>query len=98
MSHLPDNTLYFCSGVVFQVPTWQYRFVGQICLRFCKQFYVGRIHPIEANQLVDIRQIDGESLKAYIQRFMQAASQAKTVGDEGRMIAITAGVRRQTPL
>ena len=61
-------------------------------------FYAGRIHPTEANQLVDIRQKDDESLKAYIQRFMQAASRAKTVGDEGKMMAITAGVKHKTGL
>ena len=54
--------------------------------------------PTEANQLVDIRQKDDESLKAYIQRFMQAASRAKTVGDEGKMMAITAGVKHKTGL
>ena len=65
---------------------------------FYKQFYVGRIHPMEANQLVDIRQKEDESLKAYIQRFMQAASRAKTVGDEGKMMAITAEVKHKTGL
>ena len=47
---------------------------------------------------MDIRQKEIESLKAYIQKFMQAASQAKTVGDEGKMMAITAGVRHKTNL
>ena len=47
---------------------------------------------------MDIRQKEGESLKSYIQRFMQAASRAKSVDDEGKMMAITAGVRPQTDL
>ena len=65
---------------------------------FYGQFYAGRVHPTEANQLVEIRQQDGESVKDYIQRFMRAAAGAKMVGDEGKMMAITAGVRRRTPL
>lgn len=65
---------------------------------FYKQFYASRIHPTETNQLVDIRQKEGESLKSYIQRFMQTASRAKIVGNEGKMMEITAGVRRQSDL
>ena len=65
---------------------------------FYGQFYAGRVHPTEANQLVEIRQQDGESLKDYIQRFMRVAAGAKMVGDEGKMMAITAGVKRRSPL
>ena len=63
---------------------------------FYRQLCAGRIHATEANRLVDIRQKEDESPKAYIQRFMQAASRAKTVGDEGKMMAITAGVKLET--
>lgn len=64
---------------------------------FNKHFYASRIHHTKAILLVDILQKDGESLKAYIQRFMQVTSRAKVVGDEGKMMAIMAGVRCQTP-
>lgn len=60
---------------------------------FYEQFYVCCIHPTKANQLVDIRQKDKETLKEYIQRLMQAVSRAKSVGGEGKMMAITAGVK-----
>ena len=69
-----------------------------IVREFYGQFYAGRVHPTEANHLVEIRQQDGESLKDYIQRFMRATAGAKTVGDEGKMMAITAGVKRRSPL
>ncbi|XP_062118655.1 ribulose bisphosphate carboxylase large chain-like [Humulus lupulus] len=65
---------------------------------FYRQFYAGRIHPTEANQLVDIRQKEGEPLKEYIQRFMRVAARAKSVIDEGKMMAITAGVQCRSPL
>ena len=65
---------------------------------FHSQFYAGRIHPIEVNHLVDICQKEGETLKEYIQHFMRAAARAKTVGDEGKMMAITIGVQCQSPL
>ena len=65
---------------------------------FYGQFYVGRVHPTEANQLVEIRQQEGEPLKDYVQCFMRAAAGAKPVGDEGKMMALTARVRRRTPL
>ncbi|XP_062100368.1 uncharacterized protein LOC133806263 [Humulus lupulus] len=65
---------------------------------FYGQFHVVRIHPTEANQLVDIRQKEGEPLNEYIQRFMREAAHAKTVGDEGKMMSITIGVQRQSPL
>ena len=65
---------------------------------FYGQFYAGRVHPTEANQLVEIRQQDGESVKDYVQRFMRAAAGAKTVGDEGKMMAITTGVKCCSPL
>lgn len=71
-----------------------YKFVQD----FYKQFYAGRIHPTEANQLVDIRQKEGEFQKSYIQRFMHAASRAKTLGDEGKMMVIPGGVRHETDL
>ena len=41
---------------------------------FYEKFYAGLIHPTKANQLVDICQKERETLKAYIQRFMKAAS------------------------
>ena len=59
---------------------------------FYAQFYDGRIHPTEVNQLVYIRQKEGETLKNYIHRFMRVTAQAKTAGEEGKIIAITAGV------
>ncbi|XP_062089433.1 uncharacterized protein LOC133795966 [Humulus lupulus] len=63
---------------------------------FYGHFYVGRVHPTEANQLVDILQKEGEALKGYIQQFMQAAVGAKTVGDEGKMMTPTVGVRHHS--
>ena len=65
---------------------------------FYGQFYAGRVHPTEANQLVEIRQKEGEPLKEYGQRFMRTAAGAKTVVDEGKMMALTAGVRRHSSL
>ncbi|XP_062086237.1 uncharacterized protein LOC133792352 [Humulus lupulus] len=75
------------------IVSWE-RFVKE----FYGQFYASRIHPIDANQLIDIRQKEGEPLKDYIQRFMRAATWAKSVGDEGKMMGITAGVQHQSPL
>ncbi|XP_062094068.1 uncharacterized protein LOC133800112 [Humulus lupulus] len=65
---------------------------------FYGQFYAGQIHPTEANKLVDIRKNEGEPLKEYIQRFMRATTRAKSVGDEGKMMGITAQVQCQSPL
>ncbi|XP_062100524.1 uncharacterized protein LOC133806438 [Humulus lupulus] len=65
---------------------------------FYGQFYVAGIHPTEANQLVDILQKDDEPLKESIQRFMRIAAHAKSVGHEGKMMAIIVGVKRQSHL
>ncbi|XP_062100469.1 uncharacterized protein LOC133806375 [Humulus lupulus] len=65
---------------------------------FYRQFYVGRVHSTEANQLVKIRQKEGETLKGYVQRFMRAAARDKRVGDEGKMMALTIGVRCHSSL
>ncbi|XP_062080762.1 uncharacterized protein LOC133785553 [Humulus lupulus] len=59
---------------------------------FIKEFYA------EVNQLVEICQKEGETLKGYIQRFMRAAVGAKMVRDEGKIMALTAGVRRHSSL
>ncbi|XP_062099890.1 uncharacterized protein LOC133805745 [Humulus lupulus] len=64
---------------------------------FYKKIYASCIHSIEANQLVDIRQKEGEPLKEYIKRFVKAVAHAKTVGNEGNMMAIIAGVHLQSP-
>ncbi|XP_062100896.1 uncharacterized protein LOC133806823 [Humulus lupulus] len=86
-------------------PEWYFKFPPanitsweMFVKEFYEQFYASRIHPTEANLLVDIRQKEGEPLKEYIQRFMRVATRAKTVGDEGMMMAIAAGVQRQSPL
>ncbi|XP_062103894.1 uncharacterized protein LOC133815016 [Humulus lupulus] len=65
---------------------------------FYGQFYAGQVHVTEANQLVKIRQKEGESLNEYVQHLMQAAARAKTVGDEGKMMELTAGVWRHSSL
>ncbi|XP_062099125.1 uncharacterized protein LOC133805034 [Humulus lupulus] len=65
---------------------------------FYGKFNAGCVHPTEANQLVKIRQKEGEPLKDYVQCFMRATARAKTLGDEGNMMALTAGVRRHSPL
>ncbi|XP_062089487.1 uncharacterized protein LOC133796021 [Humulus lupulus] len=65
---------------------------------FYKQFYVCWVHKTEANQLVDIRHKEGETPKEYMQQFIRAVAQTKTVGDEGKMMAITAGVQCNSPL
>lgn len=44
--------------------------------------------------MVDILQKEGETLKEYIQRFMRAASRAKIVNDERKIMAIIVGVKR----
>ena len=64
---------------------------------FYGQFYAGRVHLTEANQLVEICQKEGESLKEYVQRFMRAETGAKMVDDEGKIMALTAGVHTTHP-
>ncbi|XP_062075475.1 uncharacterized protein LOC133779538 [Humulus lupulus] len=77
----------YCKFTLTNKTSWE-NFVKE----FYRQFDSGHIHPTEANQLVDIRQKEGEPLKDYIQGFMRAAAHAKTVRDEGKMMAITSGV------
>ena len=63
-----------------------------------KKFSAARIPPVYANHLADIKQGKDESLKSYIQRFMREANRATTVGDEGKMVAISVGITYRSPL
>ena len=50
----------------FKFPASSIDSLEQFVQDFYMLFYAGRIHPIEANQFVDIMQKEDESLKAYI--------------------------------
>ena len=65
---------------------------------FCRQFSTARTPPVYANNLADIKQGKEESLKSYIKRFMREANRATTVGDEGKMVAISSGIAYRSPL
>ena len=66
--------------------------------KFCRQFNTAWTPPVYANHLADIKQGKDESLKNYIQRFMREANRETAVGDEGKMVAISARITYRSPL
>ncbi|XP_062114432.1 uncharacterized protein LOC133825519 [Humulus lupulus] len=60
---------------------------------FYSQFFTARILLAELNDLVDIKQVPNEPLKDYVQHFMQEVPRSKTVSNDGKLLAIMAGIQ-----
>ncbi|XP_062100845.1 uncharacterized protein LOC133806771 [Humulus lupulus] len=65
---------------------------------FYSQFFVACIPPAKLIDLVDIKQGPNEPLKDYVLRFIQEVARSRTVSDEGKLMAIMAGIQIKGPL
>uniref|UniRef100_A0A803P3U2 Retrotransposon gag domain-containing protein n=1 Tax=Cannabis sativa TaxID=3483 RepID=A0A803P3U2_CANSA len=65
---------------------------------FDNQFVPSRQHQIEPNNLVDVKQLEDESLKDYIQQFLEATFKTKMLSEDARVMAAVAGLKEISPL
>ena len=65
--------------------------------RFAAQFLGGRRHLKNPTYLSRIKQRDGESLQAWLQRFTKATIEVGHLSDDALLLAASSAVREDTP-